>query len=85
VSFLWLIGHNVWSKKARSVLTAIAIAIGVMVAGRPFGATAAGEVLVGSHLAQDLNVQLGQRINLTGGPKRSSASSPPATCSVTRP
>jgi putative ABC transport system permease protein len=162
MSFLWLITHNVWSKKARSVLTAIAIAIGVMavvalgivthsvrataagvlevgkadltvaqrnvsdilesalteqqlarvravpgvasavgvlldterldaqhplvvqigiapqeltpfgvrmVAGRPFGAPAAGEMLVGSHLAQDLDVQLGQRINLAGGPK----------------
>jgi putative ABC transport system permease protein len=162
MSFLWLITHNVWSKKARSVLTAIAIAIGVMavvalgivthsvrataagvlevgkadftvaqrnvsdilesalteqqlarvravpgvasavgvlldterldaqhplvvqigiapqdltpfgvrmVAGRPFGATAAGEMLVGSHLAQDLDVQLGQRINIAGGPK----------------
>ena len=162
MSFLWLIRHNVWSKKARSVLTAIAIAIGVMavvalgivthsvrataagvlevgkadftvaqrnvsdilesalteqqlarvravpgvasavgvlldterldaqhplvvqigiapqdltpfgvlmVAGRPFGASAAGEMLVGSHLAQDLDVQLGQRINIAGGPK----------------
>lgn len=30
MSFLWLIGHNVWVKKVRSALTALAIAIGVM-------------------------------------------------------
>jgi putative ABC transport system permease protein len=30
VSFIWLIGHNVWSKKVRSMLTALAVAIGVL-------------------------------------------------------
>lgn len=30
MSFLWLIGHNVWSKKVRSGLTAVAVAVGVM-------------------------------------------------------
>ncbi len=162
MSFLWLIGHNVWVKKVRSSLTALAIAIGVMtvvtlgivtdsvrttaagvlqvgaadftvaqknvsdilesaltetqlarvratsgvasavgvlldterldadhpllveigirpqdltpfgvrvVAGRAFGATAANEVLVGSRLAQDLNVRIGQRIHVAGGSK----------------
>lgn len=31
MSFIWLIGHNVWSKKVRSMLTAFAVAIGVIV------------------------------------------------------
>ncbi len=31
MSFLWLIGHNVWSKKVRSMLTASAVAVGVLV------------------------------------------------------
>ncbi|MBS1838603.1 MAG: ABC transporter permease [Actinobacteria bacterium] len=31
MSFTWLIGHNVWSKKVRSMLTASAVAIGVIV------------------------------------------------------
>lgn len=31
MSFVWLIGHNVWSKKVRSMLTASAVAIGVIV------------------------------------------------------
>lgn len=159
MSFLWLIGHNVWGKKVRSSLTALAIAIGVMtvvalgivtqsvrttaagvlrageadftvaqknvsdilesalteqqlarvravpgvasavgvlldterldahhpllveigirpedltpfgvrlVAGRAFGATADGEVLLGSRLAQDLDARLGQRFTLAG-------------------
>jgi putative ABC transport system permease protein len=162
VSFAWLIGHNVWAKKARSALTALAIAIGVMtvvalgivthsvrataagvlavgeadftvaqrnvsdilesalteqqlarvraergvasavgvlldterldaqhpllveigitpddlapfgvriVAGRPFAATAEDEVMVGSRLAQDLDLRLGQPLVLAGGPK----------------
>ena len=30
MSFIWLIGHNVWSKKLRSVLTASAVAVGVL-------------------------------------------------------
>ena len=30
MSFVWLIGHNVWSKKVRSMLTAVAVAIGVI-------------------------------------------------------
>lgn len=30
MSFRWLIWHNVWSKKVRSILTAVAVAIGVM-------------------------------------------------------
>ncbi len=30
MSFLWLIGHNVWSKKVRSMLTASAVAVGVL-------------------------------------------------------
>lgn len=30
MSFLWLIGHNVWSKKVRSGLTALAVAVGVL-------------------------------------------------------
>lgn len=30
MSFIWLIGHNVWSKKVRSMLTAVAVAIGVL-------------------------------------------------------
>lgn len=30
MSFRWLIWHNVWSKKMRSILTAVAVAIGVM-------------------------------------------------------
>lgn len=162
MSFLWLVGHNVWVKKVRSGLTAVAIAIGVMtvlalgivtesirttaagvlevgsadftvaqrnvsdilqsslsevqlgrvgavpgvasavgvlldterldaahplvveigiqpadltpfgvriVAGRPYGATADGEILLGSRLAQDLDVRLGQRVTLAGGEK----------------
>lgn len=31
MSFLWLIGHNVWTKKVRSMLTALAVAVGVIV------------------------------------------------------
>lgn len=31
MTFTWLIGHNVWSKKVRSLLTASAVAIGVLV------------------------------------------------------
>ncbi len=31
MSFIWLIGHNVWSKKVRSMLTASAVAVGVLV------------------------------------------------------
>jgi putative ABC transport system permease protein len=31
MSFIWLIGHNVWSKKVRSMLTAAAVAVGVLV------------------------------------------------------
>ncbi len=30
MSFLWLISHNVWSKKVRSLLTSLAVAIGVL-------------------------------------------------------
>lgn len=30
MTFVWLVGHNVWVKKVRSSLTAGAIAIGVM-------------------------------------------------------
>jgi putative ABC transport system permease protein len=39
-------------------------------AGRPFGATADDEVMMGSRLAQDLNVQLGRRIRVAGGLKK---------------
>jgi putative ABC transport system permease protein len=41
-----------------------------MVAGRPFDATATDEVIVGSRLAQDLNLKLGDRINVADGRKR---------------
>ncbi|HTO00448.1 MAG TPA: hypothetical protein VL068_07220, partial [Microthrixaceae bacterium] len=30
MSFLWLVSHNVWSKKVRSFLTSLAVAIGVL-------------------------------------------------------
>lgn len=30
MSFLWLLAHNVWSKKVRSMLTALAVAVGVL-------------------------------------------------------
>lgn len=30
MSFLWLVVHNVWSKKVRSLLTSLAVAIGVL-------------------------------------------------------
>lgn len=39
-------------------------------AGRPFTALAADEVMVGSRLAQDLNVRIGQRMKVAGGEKR---------------
>ena len=31
MSFLWLVTHDVWVKKARSTFTALAVAVGVMV------------------------------------------------------
>jgi putative ABC transport system permease protein len=40
-----------------------------VIAGRPFGATAANEVMLGSRLAQDLDAHLGQTIDIAGGPK----------------
>ncbi len=40
-----------------------------LTAGRPFGAMATDEVMLGSRLAQDLNGQLGQRIKIADGPK----------------
>ncbi len=162
MTFVWLVGHNVWVKKVRSSLTAGAIAIGVMtvvtlgivthsvqrsaagilqvgaadftvaqkgvsdilqsslgevqldrvravpgvasavgvlldterldaghpllvdigirpedlgpfgvrvVTGRPFRATAEGEVMLGSRLAEDLDARLGQRVRLAGSDK----------------
>ena len=54
MSFIWLIGHNVWSKKVRSMLTAAAVAVGVLV-GVTLGivtdsirTTAAGVLQVGA-------------------------------------
>jgi putative ABC transport system permease protein len=40
-----------------------------VVAGRPFGATAANEVMLGTRLAEDLNVGVGQRIKIAGSEK----------------
>jgi putative ABC transport system permease protein len=53
MSFAWVIVHNVWSKKARSILTGIAVAIGVMtvvtlgVVTQSVKTTAAGVLQVG--------------------------------------
>ena len=41
-----------------------------IVAGRPFAANAANEVMLGSRLAADLNTHIGQTINIAGGPKK---------------
>jgi putative ABC transport system permease protein len=40
-----------------------------VVAGRPFGATADSEVMLGSRLAQDLDAHLGQKIVIAESPK----------------
>jgi putative ABC transport system permease protein len=41
-----------------------------LIAGRPFHANAQDEVLLGTRLVQDLNVQLGDRIRVAGSPKK---------------